>query len=597
VLLVTDREALAVVAERVGDFGMLVAAHDRPRASNAELWELPTYRSIMAPIASDIGAIAARDRAAGVGIRGHAHRLFDVGFLRAPTARFELVAVVDRMDRRALDQTGCGELRLLYRLGYAESRDALALALRSRLPMTLAVELQIPGERSPARSPADCREAAQRWLPSKQLSGRALGAWLVASSGPLAPERVTRARMVQLGINVQTVRWPSAVRPDLGGHAEYALRAFTWDEASSRYRARKLENTPDVARIAASPALRASLAAWIADPARLLAIDGGHVLLPDAWLAESAVSVTPRGLARRSNRPFRQLFSPADFASLPLASLRFAGSPEALLRRLDDLTCSGCHESRSIAGFHQLGDDGLDALAGNALATGTSPHVVGDLPRRRAYVLALARGEQPDEARPLSERALAGDDGYGSHCGLGDPGFASWGCAKGLHCDPYEAAVGEDTVGVCLPSTAGAGDPCEPARVVADADGRRDRVQRGPVRACSDLRSRASTVCERTAVGFPGGMCAGSCDSLAAGAACGSIAILSPFNGCLAAGRPFSECASQHVRPAALRACSLDAPCRDDYLCARGPNGGVCLPPYFVFQMRVDGHPSALSMR
>ena len=44
--------------------------------------------------------------------------------------------------------------------------------------------------------------------------------------------------------------------------------------------------------------------------------------------------------------------------------------------------------------------------------------------------------------------------------------------------------------------------------------------------------------------------------------------------------------------PAALRACDVDSPCRDDYICARsGSERGVCLPPYFLFQLRVDGHP------
>jgi len=34
-------------------------------------------------------------------------------------------------------------------------------------------------------------------------------------------------------------------------------------------------------------------------------------------------------------------------------------------------------------------------------------------------------------------------------------------------------------------------------------------------------------------------------------------------------------------------------PCRDDYICAESfvPERGVCVPPYFLFQFRVDGHP------
>ncbi len=45
---------------------------------------------------------------------------------------------------------------------------------------------------------------------------------------------------------------------------------------------------------------------------------------------------------------------------------------------------------------------------------------------------------------------------------------------------------------------------------------------------------------------------------------------------------------------AGLRACDDQNPCRDDYVCARAAHGGACLPPYFVFQLRVDGHSSSL---
>jgi hypothetical protein len=70
------------------------------------------------------------------------------------------------------------------------------------------------------------------------------------------------------------------------------------------------------------------------------------------------------------------------------------------------------------------------------------------------------------------------------------------------------------------------------------------------------------------------------------------IAELRPFNDCLARNQPFADCLARHVNPAGLRACSESAPCRDDYICARTPAGtGACIPPYFLFQLRVDGHP------
>ncbi len=522
----------------MADFGRLAIGAKQSGLSNAELASLPVFQSLFEPLERDLAALTQGDPQAGVSVRGHAHRTFDMRWLRANDARFRLIAIANRMDRRALDRTGCGETRLIYRLMYGSSR----------LPFTIALEL---------RSEGDCAEQARRWLkPAEEID--------------LQPER---AQLVQLAMNVQAVRWPSAVRPDLGGHAEYLMRGFRWDGA--RYRPRPLENTPDVARLMRDRAARAELAGWL--KAHADEVDQGFAVIPERFLAETAASVTPRGFARLANRPFAQLFDATTFEGL--APMRLVRSPQGFLRRLDDLSCVGCHQARSLAGFHQLGLDDGATPAANALASGHSPHVHEDLARRAAYVRALAENRAPEEARPFAEHA-GEEGGYGAHCGLGDASFASWTCAPGLHCDGFE---GDPAVGVCLGAPA-VGDPCEPSYIAASADSHRDRARLRPSKPCPE-------VCEATRVGFPSGMCAGSCG--AEGSTCGAIALLSPFNDCLARGRPFVECATEHSRPAGLRACSADAPCRDDYLCARTAGGkGACLPPYFVLQMRVDGHPA-----
>jgi hypothetical protein len=231
-----------------------------------------------------------------------------------------------------------------------------------------------------------------------------------------------------------------------------------------------------------------------------------------------------------------------------------------------------------------LGEEAPDAFAGNALVWAASPHLANDLERRREFLRALAGGEAADPSQPFPERGNY--DGFGAHCGVGaDPTFSGWTCAEGLVCRAYDGPAG-DSVGQCLPARAGfAGDACETGPLSVRTDARRDAVAKVQRAACAD-----NAVCNLNSVGFPGGMCTESCSALSSAGACGQIAVLDPFNACLARGEAFSACITRHVRPAGLRACSEQSPCRDDYVCARGAAAGVCIPPYFLFQLRVDGH-------
>ena len=62
--------------------------------------------------------------------------------------------------------------------------------------------------------------------------------------------------------------------------------------------------------------------------------------------------------------------------------------------------------------------------------------------------------------------------------------------------------------------------------------------------------------------------------------------------GASAKGVSFGDCIKRNSTPAAVRSCDEARPCRDDYVCARSASGtGACMPPYFLFQLRVDGHP------
>jgi len=99
----------------------------------------------------------------------------------------------------------------------------------------------------------------------------------------------------------------------------------------------------------------------------------------------------------------------------------------------------------------------------------------------------------------------------------------------------------------------------------------------------------ASCVCDDNKVGFPDGMCTAACDSTNT---CGAIPQLVGFNACIAKSVSFEDCIKQNSAAAAVQSCDEGHPCRDDYICARSASGaGACMPPYFLFQLRVDGHP------
>ena len=94
-------------------------------------------------------------------------------------------------------------------------------------------------------------------------------------------------------------------------------------------------------------------------------------------------------------------------------------------RRLNDVTCSGCHQTRGIGGFHFPGVDWMAAKPSNSTVVPASPHFFGDQIRRRD-ILHLARGKPGLFARLFQRPQLRGGiselkgtghyDGWGAHC-------------------------------------------------------------------------------------------------------------------------------------------------------------------------------------
>jgi hypothetical protein len=476
---------------------------------------------------------------------------------------FELIGVVNRIDRAPFDPPGsklCGEVRLVYRLALAPPGRPI-----TRLPMTVNVRIPQPQ----GKGDTDCRHVARRWQSDSNIVG------ILRALPPFA----------EVEINFQLVHVP-ATRNDMDDNAEYVLRAFSAD--LSGLVPDTLFNTP---RSDLTDPERLELARWIVQ--NLDAIDRGTAVVPEKFLATRAVSVSPRGLVHLTNRPFSQLFPDprATFAGVTSDRRALVTTPELLVRRLDEGTCPGCHQSRGVAGFHLLGEERERGTSFNALAVGHSPHLTADLEWRARFLASVARGEQ------VPTRPFAGHPrgAYGDECGL-VAGFLAWTCAPGFACRDLH----HFDVGVCTPTSAGEpGDPCEDVQTRASM--RPEGIVVSPFPpdpACAKPMTgmTAGPVCAPNWLGFTGGMCSELCSRIGEvkeGAICAPLPAVNYEKDCLVSREPIEECLRRHYISARIATCSPDRPCRDDYVCARVPGAvagtGACIPPYFLFQIRVDG--------
>jgi hypothetical protein len=566
-VLVEHPETLRALERRGFDFGSQLSGSRF--ADMAAFSASGEGASLIDAVDADVEEAKRIDRSVGVGMR-YNHRAFDSGWLRSSETSFELVAVANRLDRRHATPGQCGEVHLVYRLGYANAQA------RSRLPMTVMV---IHPQKSEEGS---CTETAQRWLDARSAVTNDAKAQALAA-GPLSG--LTRGSKVEM--NFQLVRWPSTTRQDMGGHAEYALRVF--ERSGDKLVPMPLENTP---REDLSQDEQTQLGSWIADNVK--DIQQGTARLPDRFLAAKTTSVSPKGLARGQNRPYAVYFGKGGerLPDIDLSGNNLATTKTALVRRLDTMTCNGCHQSQGVAGFHALGTDPKETSDANALIDGVSAHTRSLLVYRKTDLMSVAGGNPAIAPVPFAEKAI--DGGYGAACGLGDPGFASWTCKSGFTCSD----INGDDLGICVSEgKRQAGQACEEADVSFSADPKKDKVTMGPVLACELPGGRAGR-CVRSGGdpgGFPTGMCSGSCSTLGKveGEAICGLAVPTGFNECIGKGKPFEQCIAGGTKQY-RKACSSTSPCGPDYVCAAVPDAppgvGACMPPYFIFQARVDGH-------
>jgi hypothetical protein len=456
----------------LGSVLMPMRSADAP-ITNSQLFSLPSMAPVRKALDDEFERYVAR-RAAGqsgetVGVgSSYDLQLFDRALLYSPDSRFVLAGIVNRMDRAYLAEANCGEIRLIYRLTRTDMPEAGDAATSPRLPMTLNLVLKAKAAHATTRDGAaiTCAEIARRWLATADspLTGAGLAEELLSSDGPL--DLIDPENIDLMETNLQIAHAPKSATRDF--RTDYLLKVFRYNAQNRMFEQVPLENQIDRERILADDRLKRDFRAWLLDVGHIGELDRGTILIPEKFLATAAIAATPAGFAASNLQPAFGLVQgdganadPLFRASDVVAALQKAvergvdlqniRSVAGFERRLNDVTCSGCHQTRGIGGFHFPGVDWMAAHPSNSTVVPASPHFFGDQIRRRDILMSLRDGRPPDYSRGFSSRPqlrgsaeLAGteyDDGWGAHCyqqksdaADNDRSFRSWTCAEGLAC-------------------------------------------------------------------------------------------------------------------------------------------------------------------
>jgi hypothetical protein len=726
------------------------------------------FDEVRATITRDLASIRKHPEFGGAKVQS-----LPTDFLTFDGATIELVGVINRMDRQFNrdivpehhKRLACGEISAIYRFGYNGTLAPGTPSERrygSRLPVTMNVVFSA----QPWSKASTCQEVAKHWLDYSEamqagVSTDALRAKAAVAISSLRPEDIDRIELNMQGSRVSASDddasrdyKPAPPGTDFGTQATYIIRVFRWDKVdrtNGHWHPSYLTNQIDRARLLGNrdgdentcnedkgtKINRTELAAYLfsmgnskANPDALNAfgdIDNGILNIPQKFLACRAISVSPGGSARSGNQPFwntsdsvQAIISDVEIdAALARYrrrypnALAFVGTADEVRTRLNDASCSGCHQSRAIAGFHFPGSDVAGTSPVNAVYLPGSPHFFGDQARRMDILRKIAAGGDPQGSslatsyalRPFSRYAALAPDaaadpakriqligGWGGACMIARPSGSvrKWGCASGLECQPVFKSANQPRIGVCLNPTdhpqlgdamqfgevrsqafgldryfrqpAALSMPGQPRNTTIDTSWLKPPAQNSLLAAHQEYYQglgkpsgsetdfeRARRVRDQGTGGFPGGsLRLSECQNLPGEATCALLAS-SGFNACLdevkAHLRTPESCFRSFTNYSGVRACDPANPCRDDYIClgpmrylrgnykdkmsarrdarkaeyeasakfhdalnqtyfgeagpddtwldrndGRGDRRGVCIPPYFVFQFKADGH-------
>jgi hypothetical protein len=295
------------------------------------------------------------------------------------------------------------------------------------------------------------------------------------------------------------------------------------------------------------------------------------------------------------------------------------------------------------------------ALDGNRLALPFSPHLFAELPRRQNYVSRLALGEHVNDFRPHPSAPAAQWNnknvtyttaGENMPCPLPEQAeftaTSTWSCRPGLSCKALAINPAQTLpLGQCVP---------EAKEIFAGLSCREDKLKDNLALAMKseapllayNIRSYIDEVsnetqiygltdgkldakqynCRPTRIGVPLGRVTKVCNDSESKMTNFDTANIPKEMCAIVGGKGFEEMAkgyfssrrfAEGVGRGLLNTCSAARPCREDYICQEMPEFladkkfgvsnklltilrenkvGFCTPTYFVYQLRLDGHPN-----
>jgi hypothetical protein len=579
---------------------------------------------------------------------GDEPRHFDTRWLNSEYGYLKLIAVANRLDRSDITKASCGEVRFIYRLSYRSKKSS------SSLPFFVNVVHQYPKQDS-------CVSFAKSWEGSA-MNAKAL------KGGPL---RTLTFR--QLEVNFQSLRFTSGYMHDFGGQAMYMQRVFR--KSGSRLEPVELENTPDVLAIKKDPTLLKRFVEYLKKPENLNQLDLGvlNIDFEPKFLAKLSISWSTLGRARTANRPYTELFreNRALVETIDISKLKYIKSHDALIERLNNLTCMGCHQSGGTAGFHMLGQaDDAFSHSFNRQQQALSPHASAEISRRMAWLRNVASAQEPNRFRPHStfssadwnsnagipkfdplkagQLCFAEAETFSHQPNCGDPKGRSVECQRTVLAHGKKVLLGECVLKEAVNSS---GHACWKGEIKESSTTHPERNPPGyNFFAFEDkwqlsggiFKDPKSYGCVLPQSGAPLGRMSRRCsideENVEVDFANGIPDELcanqggSGFDMCAASGDS-GACLETKVARSMLDTCSEKRFCREDYICQKFPDFdkisvkdyvrkkgdqlinlsqpskirgdviaearrrgiGFCVPTYFLFNMRLDGHPSPVT--